>query len=282
MRKYSLFSVLLVLLAVSTSSAWWVKGHEGIAQAAASRLPEAIPTFFRAGGKHLAHFAGDPDRWKNPAAKHLRAAESADHFLDLEDYEGQQPPADRYKAAAVLARMRHRPERTGMLPYAMMEYYDRLSCAFYDLRADPNNEAIRMKCLVYAGNLAHFTGDAAMPLHTTRDYDGKKGADGKMVQRGIHAKIDSFPEKFGLTPEEIGRGLEPKVIEDMWGYIMKAIHESHSHVQRCYDLDAAGAFDKPTAESREFILQRCRAAAQLTMDLWYNAWLRSANMPPHY
>jgi hypothetical protein len=68
----------------------------------------------------------------------------------------------------------------------------------------------------------------------------------------------------------------------MWAHIMKAIHESHRHVDRCYELDSAGAFDKPTAEGRAFILERCRVGAQLTMDLWYNAWLRSATMPPHY
>jgi hypothetical protein len=60
------------------------------------------------------------------------------------------------------------------------------------------------------------------------------------------------------------------------------IKESHGHVKKCYDLDAVGAFDKPTRESRAFIMERCRAGAQFTMDLWYTAWLRSARMPKHY
>ena len=30
-----------------------------------------------------------------------------------------------------------------MLPYAIMENYDRLSLAFYDYRADPKNPAMR-------------------------------------------------------------------------------------------------------------------------------------------
>lgn len=273
---------VMAALCASSVSAWWVKGHESIAEAAAARLPESMPAFFRAGGKHLAHYAGDPDRWKNRDAVHLRAAESPDHYIDLEDLEGNELPADRYKAAALIAKLKHRPERTGMLPYAIMEYYDRLSCAFYDLRADPKNPAIQAKCLVYAGNLAHFTGDAAMPLHTTRDYDGKKGPGGKLVQKGIHAKIDAFPEKNGFTPEEIGRGLEPQSIDDMWAYVLKTIKESHTHIDRCYELDAAGAFDKPTAESRKFILDRCRASTQFTMDVWFGAWRRSAKLPPHY
>jgi hypothetical protein len=60
------------------------------------------------------------------------------------------------------------------------------------------------------------------------------------------------------------------------------VQESHKLVGRCYELDRAGAFRKPTAESRQFILHRCRAGAQLTADLWYTAWLRSATMPKHY
>jgi len=58
--------------------------------------------------------------------------------------------------------------------------------------------------------------------------------------------------------------------------------ESHALVEKCYELDRAGAFDKPTEESRKFILERCRVGAQFTADLWYTAWLRSAKMPKPY
>ena len=282
MYRYLLSAALLLGTAASLAPAWWVKGHETITEAAAMRLPDAMPAFFRAGGKQLAHFSGDPDRWKNPACKHLRAAERPDHFINLEDLEGKDLPADRYLAAYMIAKLHHRPQDTGMLPYAIVENYDRLSCAFYDYRAEPDNPAVRAKCLVYAGLLAHYAGDAAMPLHATRSYDGRKGADGKFAQRGIHAKIDAFPEKNQFTPEEVCRGLEAKLIEDVWAHGLATIKESFDHIDRCYELDAAGSFDKPTAESRKLILDRCRVGTQFTMDLWYSAWLRSAKMPPHY
>jgi hypothetical protein len=283
MRTYCLLlAVFLALTVVGTAPAWWVKGHEAVTEAAASRLPEGMPAFFRAGGKLMAHFAGDPDRWKNKDARHLYAAEAHNHYIDLENFHGRKLPADRNKAVELLFELKEKPERTGLLPYALMEHYDRLSCAFYDLRQEPTNEAVRMKCLVYAGVLAHFTGDAVMPLHTTRDFDGRRGPDGQLLQKGIHAKIDAFPERNQLGAEEMARGLEPKPVEDMWAYILQTILESHKHVGRCYELDQAAAFDKPTAESRTFILERCRAGAQFTMDLYYNAWLRSAKMPRHY
>jgi hypothetical protein len=299
-RTFLLASILLMLLTIP-APAWWIKGHGVIAEAAAMRLPDAMPAFFRAAGKQLNYLAGDPDRMKNQEAKHLRAAESPDHFVDLEDFEEKDLPADRYQAAAMLARMRHRPERTGMLPYALMEHFDRLTVAFRDYRefldkekkleesgAAPaslaalaaEKQAIEMKCIVYAGVLSHFTGDAAMPLHTTRDYDGRKGPEGKLVQRGIHAKIDGFPELNSFTVEEISRGVEAKAIDDVWQLVLKTIKESYQHIDRCYALDKEGGFDKATPESREFIMQRCRGAAQFTADMWYTAWQRSAKLPP--
>jgi hypothetical protein len=282
MKTRLVLGVVLFFRATTPAAAWWVKGHEAIGQAAVQRLSDDVPAFFRAGGKTVAHLSGDPDRWKNKDAKFLRAAEYPDHFIDLEHLEGKDLPDDRFKAAVLITRLKHRPETTGMLPYALMEHFDRLTCAFYDLRQDPRNEAIKMKCLVYAGVLAHYTGDVAMPLHTTRDYDGKKLPDGTVIQKGIHAKIDAFPERFGFTPEEIGRDLSPKEIDDVWKHVVATIHESHKHVDRCYQLDQTDAFEKPTEESRAFIMDRCRVAAQLTMDVYYTAWKKSANFKPPY
>jgi hypothetical protein len=275
-------SCFLVMVLASLARGWWVIGHGTIAEAAAAGLPDDAPAFFREAGKQFAHLAGDPDRWKNPKAPHLKAAESPDHFLDLENFDGKDLPADRWKAIVLLAELKQEPDRTGMLPYAILENYERLCCAFRDYRETPDDPAVRSKCIVYAGVLSHLTGDLAMPLHTTRDYDGRKGADGKVEQKGIHAKIDAFPERNGLSAEEMARGLKAAEVEDPWARVLKALAESHAQVDRCYELDKADAFDKSTDEGRKFILERCRAGVQLTEDLWYTAWLQSAKLPKPY
>ncbi len=285
MRKcvfYSLPSVMLLLVG-GLASGWWVKGHESITEAAAARLPDEMPAFFREGGKHLAHYAGDPDRWKNRDCKVLRASIQADHYLDLEDLDGKALPAEsRFKGMTLMQGLKKDPERVGLLPYAIAEGYEKLACAFADHRKDPTNEAIRWKCLVYAGNLAHFTTDASMPLHTTVHYDGRVREGQEKLQKGIHAKLDAFPEKFGLKPEEIARDLAPAVVIDVWGCTNKFIADSHKHIDKCYEIDAAKGFDMPTDASREFVMQRCRAGAQFTMDIWYAAWVKSAKLPAHY
>lgn len=282
MRKTMGMVMVLALVGGGMARAWWVLGHASVAEAAASGLPDEMPRFFRAAAKQLGHLAGDPDRWKNPSCKHLRSAEAPDHFIDLENFHGNELPEDRWKAIALLQKLKEAPDKTGFLPYAILENYDRLSVAFYDYRADGKDPAIQAKCLVYAGVLSHLTGDLVMPLHTTVNYDGKRDAEGKMLQKGIHAKIDAFPEKNGLSAEEMSRGLTAKKIDNVWDHVVKSIRESHTHVEKCYELDKLGAFEKPTKESRVFVLERCRKGAQLTMDLWYTAWVRSATMPKHY
>lgn len=268
----------------SLAVGWWSGGHETIAEAAAARLPDDVPAFFRKGGKELAHFACDPDRWKNREMIFLRRAEEGNHYLDTEDLEGKAlPGTNRFDAMKMIyTDLKKDPSRVGLLPYAIMEEYEKLVVGFYDYRKAPTNPAIPMKCLVYGGTLAHYTGDSAMPLHTTRDYDGLKQQDGSIKQKGIHAKIDGFPEKNGFKPEEVCRGLEPKKIDDVWKYVIKFLEESSTHIPKCYELDAAGAFDKPTDESRAFIMTRVRAGTQFTLDLWYNAWLRSEKLPAHW
>src|SRR5688500_16700705 len=105
-------------VALGAARAWWVKGHESITEAAAAGLPDDVPAFFRAAGKSLAHFAGDPDRWKNREARLLRAAEAPNHFLDLEDLEGNEPPPDRFQGLALAQRLKKAPDKVGQLPYA--------------------------------------------------------------------------------------------------------------------------------------------------------------------
>lgn len=275
-------AIFCCLCSLRPAEGWWVKGHGLIAQAAASRLPDEVPAFFRNSGKTLNHLAGEPDRWKNKAAPTLTAAISPDHYLDLEDLDGNELPRTRFKLIELMHKLGKAPDKAGFLPYAIQEHFDQLTLAFADYRKDPENEANKMKCLVYAGILSHYTGDACMPLHTTRNYDGKPGPDGVMQQRGIHAKIDGFPETFGLTWEEMARNLELQTVDDPWKHILGILEESHKHIDRCYELDLEKAFEKPTVTSREFILDRCRLATRFTGEMWLAAWRKSATVVQPY
>lgn len=264
------------------ANAWWVEGHARIAEAASQVLPVEVPAFIRAAGKDLGQISGDPDRWKNKELPHLRAAESPEHFLDLEYLEKADLPADRYKMLDWLKLKNRKAEIVGMLPFALLEAHERLACAFQDHRANPESAIIRAKCIIQAGILAHYTGDCSMPLHTTKDFDGKPDGKGKIMQKGIHARLDSFPEKHGITVEELARGLKPSNISSTRERVMEEILHGHGFVQKAYELDAAGSFEKPTVESREFVVQRCKRGVLFTSELWLSAWRKSATLPKPY
>src|SRR6476619_346307 len=120
MRKRWAWVLALVvagLAAVQLAQGWWVIGHGTITEAAASALPDEMPAFFRAAGKSLNHLAGDPDRWKNRDATFLRSTEAPNHFLDIEDLEGNEIPRDRFVALALLHKLNRPPDKTGFLPW---------------------------------------------------------------------------------------------------------------------------------------------------------------------
>ncbi|MSR30701.1 MAG: hypothetical protein EXR99_04270 [Gemmataceae bacterium] len=260
-----------------------MKGHETLTETAAAILPADMPEFFRKAGKTLGHFSGDPDRWKNPGAKFLRAAEGANHYLDLEDLQGKDLPAHRYLAIDLMIALKKKPDRVGLLPYAIMENYEKLACAFYDHRKNPDEEHLRWKCIYVAGVLAHYTTDLSMPLHTTVNYDGIKEGK-KYIQKGIHARIDAFPEKHGIKMEDLAKDLKMGEVAPagVWDRVQEAIRESHRHVARCYELDKGGFMKEPNDVSRAFILERCRFGVQFTAQVWHAAWLLSKDLPPPY
>jgi len=244
--------------------------------AAATKLPEDMPAFFRQAGAELAEVSGEPDNWKNPIAPHLKATEQPEHYLDLEYLEGQPIPEHRADLLKHYFSKHIEPSKAGFLPYAVQEGYERLKVAFRSCRGQPESKAFQHCAIVYAGWLAHYCEDTAMPLHTTKDFDGRPDAAGNLQQKGIHSKIDGYPESQGFTPELLNQGLVAERAENVWPLITKAITVSNGYVQRCYELDAQGAFDKAPEKGKEFILERARAATKLTLDIWYSAWVNSA------
>ena len=265
----------IVIFHASPVHAWWAGGHKACTLAAVRMLPESVPAFFRGAASDLAEMSAEPDNWKSPTAPHLKLSEQPEHYIDLEFLEGKPLPETRYDLVRLYSDLRVNPVKGGFLPYAIVEGYERLMLAFRDYRNRPDSTAVQQRIIVYAGWLAHYCEDAGMPLHTTQWYDGRKGENGDFVQKGIHARIDAAPEKNGLAPEALSEGLQAAQSPTAWPVILKTIDVSHGLVDKCYELDAAGAFDKEMAKGREFTLERARASAKLTADLWYSAWVNS-------
>ena len=65
-----------------------------------------------------------------------------------------------------------------------------------------------------------------------------------------------------------------KHIEDYMQYL----RQSHALVEQLYQLEKAGGFQGAgSKEALEFTEQRLAAGSQMLLDLWYTAWVESAD-----
>lgn len=283
-RETTLIYVGVVLAGLLAGAvwAWHAPGHGRAAVLAVEALPEDVPAFFRNGADAIAASSGDPDIFKKPfAGETLDAAEGPEHYLDWELIEGMDLPPTRYAFLRELYARKLDPKRVGLLPYAVVEWTQRLTAAFAEHRRWPDDPHISRKCLVYAGNLAHYAADLCMPLHTTVHYDGRADENGKSPRSGIHLKADGLLQKLPAGAVTAGQ-LGPVAYDDLFPAVMKQYHQTRGHVDRLYELEA----DIPDLREPlpadgpivEFSRDRLREAAEFTASLYLTAWRDSAKV----
>ena len=173
----------------------------------------------------------------------------------------------------------------GMLPYRIMQQVSKLEMAFrtMDLKA----------VLRVSADLGHYVGDAHVPLHTTRNYNGQLSG-----QYGIHAFWESrLPELFlhkshylmirpaeyfgsvqdsvwqlildshALVEQVLGCEMDSRKVvpEDNWYGVEKRLN----NYQRLESTDFSRAFDKCLGN---MVWDRMEASVQFLGSLWYTAW----------
>ena len=105
----------------------------------------------------------------------------------------------------------------GILPYFLPQIYKRLVQAFKE--NDPD------KILKLSADIGHYIGDAHVPLHTTKNYNGQLSN-----QTGIHAFWESrIPELFAEQYFDFVVG-PAEYIPDIRPYFWKIIQDSHQGV----------------------------------------------------
>src|SRR5262249_19641961 len=121
-----LLCLLIIVVALTQplfdAHGWGQRGHELSGRAAAMKLPEQMPKFFRIAVDQLGYLNPEPDRWRDRAEsdldKALDSAYAPDHFIDLELV----PPAafnavNRYEFTAELIKAERKPTNVGFVPF---------------------------------------------------------------------------------------------------------------------------------------------------------------------
>ena len=269
-------AVVAGLVAVP-AQAWWGDGHGILTEGAVLALPEDVPAFFRQGGNIASHTVFDPDLFKNRGTPLLSHAEHGEHYFDLEYLEGQAIPPQRFDFITMCQELDLDPTKVGMAPYAIAEWTGRLAVAFAEHRKWPENEAIQQKCLVYAGILAHYAEDICQPLHATRDYDGKKQADGTVIGKGIHEQVDSAVERLGFAAEDLAAEQDIVAFDSLMKAITDQIKKSNGRVEEVYALLGHWE-DKSDARVRALALEFAQTSVRFTASLYLTAWHQSAEI----
>ena len=284
MKRYYFPAALgvLALSALAPAHAWWTNGHSLIAEAAVKSLPEDVPAPFRGGAALVAHCAQDPDVVKNFATPINKDREEPDHYIDWELLQGKPLPANRYNFVEQCVEAKQDPRKVGLLPYSVAEWTERLAVGFAEYRKWPTNPSIPTKCQVYAGILAHYTGDLCQPLHVTLDFDGRAKPDGSSSHTGIHAAMDSLIEKLGLKADDLAKDQKIEPVDELMPGILAEIQQSRSQIDRTYALEKSlpprnGAWT-PSPEVAKFGTERGREATRFTAAMILTAWRKSARI----
>lgn len=270
--KAAVACTLAVLVGPPTSlSAWWCGGHTLLTRAAFTALPESMPAFFRDGGAAAGHYVCDPDLFKNRSVPELSAAESPEHYFDIEWLEGRPVPSQRHQFLALCDSLGVVSSKIGYAPYATTEWTERLTIAFAEHRRWPDNQAIMGKCLLYAGILAHYAQDICQPLHVTVHFDGRMNAEGKLPHSGIHEGVDSLIERLHMSVSGIAANARSAGFEDIRAAVEEELLRSHALVDSVYIHEQeirAGSGNN----AQSFAAERSEAAARFTGSLLISAW----------
>lgn len=284
-------TLLLLLFPFSSALAWGPKGHGLVNQAAILQAPVGnggFPSFFKTKEAiaWITFLGPEADGWKEHSTESLRASEVPNHFLDFEALGDIELPRDRLTALQRYAAKNRKVEEVGVLPYAILEYFERLKLAFREYRrekaAGQNSLPVQQSILFYAGVMGHYVGDGSQPLHLTIHYDGWKGENpkGYRTEKGLHKKLDDdFVEKFLSLKSFQGMINSPHVINDPFAATLAYFKNSFALFEKIFELEKRGELDRPSAATKEFVAKRLAVGSQMLLDLWWTAWKKSEGEP---
>ena len=279
---FSVISIAFVTLS------WGIFGHEHINNAAVMALPKPLQTFFYNHVDFITQESTVPDLRKYTLRD---KAENPRHFMDMENF-GE---VDSIPLPFEDAKKKYDEKflsDNGILPWYIQETMTKLTKAFKDKR--------KTEILFLAADLAHYIGDAHMPLHTAVNHDGQL-----TNQKGIHSLWESrLPEMFGKN-YNFYTG-EAKYVDNVEKETWDMLKDTHSQVEPLLSIDrklrasftAETMFEKDekgnTAKnkfgdliySKEYATQlhaalngmvesQMRKAIVATTNFWYTAWVNA-------
>jgi len=291
MKNFKLKHTVLTFTAIGIafiSLSWGIFGHEHINNSAVMALPQPIQTFFYNHIDFITQEATIPDLRKYTLRD---KAEGPRHYMDVENFGALESIPLQFDEAKKKYDDKFLNDN-GILPWYIQETMTKLTKAMKDKR--------KTEILFLAADLAHYIGDANMPLHTSANHDGQL-----TNQKGLHSMFESrMPEMFGKD-YNFYTG-EVKYIDNVEKATWDMLKDSHSQVQpllltdkklrdsydpdKIFDKDEKGNIAKnkfgDMIYSKEYVTKlhtalngmvekQMRKAIVSTANFWYTAWVNA-------
>ena len=280
MRKAAFPGVLLFVWTLLSS--WGFLVHRTVNQLAVYELPKDLRVFFYANMDYIVRHSVRPDLRRNEDS-----TEDKKHFIDFEAFGDsaawKMPFAWR---DALKLYTRDTLLEYGYVPYHIIAVKERLTNAF--------RNHIKDSILFYAADLAHYIGDAHVPLHTTLNYDGQL-----TNQKGLHSLWESFVPEIELDQFDLRSRHTAKYLKyperSVWNALRQAydltgdvfLQEREVSKQfsdstkyriqirrgkevKSYSTEFARAYSNRLGKTINGQLLR---SADLIADFWYTSWV---------
>ncbi len=271
--------IILVGVVLLTGS-WGFFAHQKINRLAVFTLPVEMITFYKSNIRYITEAAVNPDR-----RRYAVPEEAPRHFIDLDVYgDSAAFKLPRYWKEAVEKFGEDSLMEHGIVPWHINRVYIQLKEAF--LLKDPD------RILRLSADIGHYIGDAHVPLHTTRNYDGQF-----TDQVGIHAFWESrLPELFYNEYDFfVGKAAHIKNVQlTVWQTIIHTNQALDSVLRfekqlsakfgdRKFNFESKGkrtvkVFSMEYSKAYHQLLsgmveRQFRASVKMTGDIWYTAWV---------
>lgn len=289
MRKlFIFFSFIIILFVVSHSAlySWGFFAHKKINRMAVFTLPPEMIGFYKKHIEFISEHAVDPDK-----RRYAVNGEAERHFIDIDNYSknGENPfeTIPKKWKDAVAKFTEDTLKEHGIVPWHIDIMVKRLTEAF---RQEKLAEILKI-----SADLGHYTGDAHVPLHTTKNYNGQltnqKGIHGFWESRIPELKADSYDYFVGRA-----RYIE-EPLEKAWTTVktsfsakdsvllfeaeLNAVFPSdkkYSYENRgtsqvkVYSVEYSEAYDKML---NGMVERQLREAIITVGSLWYTAWVNA-------
>jgi hypothetical protein len=286
MRSLSAF--LLLLCIPMSSAAWGEKKHLMVNRMAIEAASSKLPEFMNAAREQIIYNGYEPDRWREEGrSSPMNVVQAADHFFDSELWGAISTiEPDRYSFLEKVAGKKVELVQIGYLPYAILENYGKLVNAFRfwrNAKTPQDRESARANAVYIAGVLGHYVGDGAQPMHMSIQYNGWSDSSPNpknyTKDRGLHTRYEATYVNAAIDIAAVRPKVQPpQRLNNVWNSIKQYLSQGFTELEPMYELEKTGEFnpERPRAKGTDFIANELARAGTMLGNLWYTAWLESA------